>query len=661
MTNPIDLRLTSVWHGADTPDQAAEISLHFTLFNAGTTTVTSPRLNMSGGFWLLPEATAGGATILRRHSNYTALDLGADLAPGEARSFSLAGLYGAPHRAGDGPASAYVEDRTGQLWQVAVQKLGRSRDHRALHEAGPAVARASLSAPGPTIALVPLANLVSLSVAPLEAGPVLDITQLTPAERDLALEVEGLYARITSDTAPIFTSDPCPSSRRLTLQRDKEGRLGPGFYRLQFERQLLVLEHGDEAGLRHALISLAQMVAGARKDPDHFAFPVGGVLSDRPRFGWRGLHLDVARSFYPVAEIVALIDLMAWLKLNVLHLHLNDDEAWRIDVEGYPEIAEKAAWRGHGLPIPPLLGSGPQPYGGIYSAADIATMEAAAARWGISLLPEIDIPGHGDAAMTAVPALRDSQDAGGYSSIQGFHANALSPVLPQTQDFIAAAFQTVLKQFNGPAVHIGGDEVAAHAWSGSAAAREMSQAITGGPYDSRPLQARLIDPVHDLLTKAGKRTIAWEDAIHSSHLDPASTTAMVWQHVEQAQNLALAGYDVVLSPGNAYYLDMAYSENWDSVGGHWAGVVPLKKTYEFEAGLGWPAAALKRLAGVHACIWGESMVDRRNFDDLVFPRLYAFSERAWIETENKDFKGFQLRIQALPDRLARPEPAQALS
>jgi hexosaminidase len=391
------------------------------------------------------------------------------------------------------------------------------------------------------------------------------------------------------------------------------------------------------------------MATGSRADGRRFGLPVTGTLSDVPRFDWRGIHLDVARTFYEVEDVLRLADLAAWLKLNVLHLHLNDDEGWRIAVDGYPDIARVAAWRGHGLPLPALLGSGPEPYGGTYSAEDISRISAHCLGLGITLLPEIDLPGHGYAAMTAIPSLREPGDMGGYHSVQGFEGNALHPLLPETATFVSAAIASTLRMFDGPAVHIGGDEVGPETWSGSPSARA---AAGDGPTGA--LQSVLLDLGHRLVTDAGRKTIVWEDAIHNASFDPERTIAVVWQHPDRAFELAERGHDVVLAPGNAYYLDMAYSDAWESTGGHWAGTVPLDKTYGFEAGHGWPTEQLSRLRGVHACIWGEHMQDRRNFDDLVFPRIYAFAERAWIEPANRDFEGLCSRLGAFPHGLTSP-------
>ncbi len=644
---PSDLRLVSVWHGDE-----GDRTLHFSLYNTGSIPVEVATLHVTGGFWLLPSAVVRGASLDRALSNHTAVcpESPTTLDRGEVWTFSIGDANIHPHRAGDGPQSAYVVDRTGKLHLVAVQPLARSLDTRSLDGASPPKGAATaVAAPNlPTLSVIPFPNLATVSVAPLaDLGPVFAVDPAGLVWDGLVAEVNRLAKSFGQGDTPVFAA-PGAAPRTLSIRNSDDPRLGAEGYRLVCDGDAYALLTNSPAGVRHGLVTLAQMVVGARADARLFGLPVAGTITDVPRFGWRGLHLDVARTFYPVEEIMALADLAAWLKLNILHLHLNDDEGWRIAVDGYPEIAEIAAWRGHGLPVPPLLGSGPAPYGGIYSADDIARLTAHCTALGISILPEIDIPGHGHAALSARPDLREAGDISGYRSVQGFERNALNPMQPGIQDFVAAALRSTLQLFDGPAIHIGGDEVAAETWSGSPIAR----AAAGGRATGT-LQSRLINPAHDLVTRAGRKTVVWEDAVHHSDLNPDRTVAIVWQHPDRAHDLAARGYQVVLSPGNAYYLDMAHSDAWDSIGGHWAGTVPLERTYGFEPGHNWPADRLAQLLGVHACIWGESMQDRRNFDDLVFPRIYAYAERAWIDPDNRDLDGLKKRLPAFPQGLRR--------
>ena len=647
-----DLRLVSVWHGD--PDDR---TIHFSLYNSGSSDFVACSLCMTGGFWVMPGAVLRGAILEQSLSNFTAvrpLDAGV-LKAGGVWTFSIAGLNTHPHRAGDGPLSAYVCDGEDRCHPVAVQPLQRSHDSESLGSV-PRIEKPQVPPFLPTrttLSVVPFPNATTVSVAPLATvGPVLSLIASAPGDEAACRSVNALVARVAPGAVPVFAlTGETGTPFMLRLRPSPDARLGTEGYRLTFDSGNVTLEAQTNDGHRHGLVTLAQIVLGARGDAQRFGFPVGGTITDVPRFNWRGLHLDVARTFYPVAEVLAVVDLMAWLKLSVFHLHLNDDEGWRIAIDGYPEIAEIAAWRGHGLPIPPLLGSGPAPYGGVYSAADLAALHKHATGLGITILPEIDVPGHGHAALTALPHLREVGDAGGYHSIQGFFANALNPVLPQTHAFLTAVFDTVLHRFPGPHIHIGGDEVADDTWFRSPAAIAAAK----GRHTTGALQSRILNPVHQQLTRAGRRTVVWEDAILNADLAPGQTTAIVWQHPDRAHVLAERGYDVVLAPGNAYYLDMAETDDWNSMGGHWAGTVPLEKTYDFEAGLGWPPSRLERLRGVHACIWGENMHDRRNFDALVFPRILAFAERAWIDRANKDYAGFLDRISAMPSSVLRPQ------
>lgn len=636
-----DLRLVTVWHGEE-----AGGTLHFSLYNNGTVGVTVRELHLTGGFWLTAAAVLRGARLKERLSNHSVVaPTGTfDLEPGGVWTFSVTDGNIQPRRAGDGVKSAYLVEAAGGIISVAVQPLARSLDVQAL-EAKPLGKRdVEFATVGmPTLAVIPFPNVTTVAIAPLEQdGPVFRVLNVEPQFAEEIASVNRFAGSFGPDDVPVFVKSG-DAARRVTLRDAMDTRLGEDGYRITCDGGDFALLANARNGFRHGLVTLAQMATGARADGRRFGLPVTGTLSDVPRFDWRGIHLDVARTFYEVEEVLRLADLAAWLKLNVLHLHLNDDEGWRIDVDGYPDIARVAAWRGHGLPLPALLGSGPEPYGGTYSAEDIARISAHCLGLGIMLLPEIDLPGHGHAAMTAIPLLREPSDMGGYHSVQGFEGNALHPLRVETAAFVSAAIVSTLRMFDGPAVHIGGDEVGPETWSGSPSARA---AAGDGPTGA--LQSVLLELGHRLVTDAGRKTIVWEDAIHNASFDPERTIAVVWQHPDRAFELAERGLDVVLAPGNAYYLDMAYSDAWESTGGHWAGTVPLDKTYGFEAGHGWPKEHLSRLRGVHACIWGEHMHDRRSFDDLVFPRIYAFAERAWIEPASRDFEGLCSRLGAFP-------------
>jgi hexosaminidase len=646
-----DVRLVSIWHGPQTIG-----TIHFSLYNNGPERLVAFTLCLTGTLWMTDRSKIHGGQVVETLSNFIRVrpDQG-ELEPGAVWTFSLSGLNSWPRHAGDGPQSAYIAFDDGHLAHVAVQTLARSQHAEELEGAKPddASVIAAPVASHMTIAVIPFPNVASVSIAPLSGvGPVLaPQPDLSPAHLRLCREVGNLAGRVVPGGHGIFAEPGEVALRRLFVRIVDDARLGPEGYKVLFDDGDVHIDAEAEEGIFYGLTTLAQMVVGARQSARQFGFPVRGTLTDIPRFSWRGVMIDVARTFYPLAELKAIADLLAWHKLNILHLHLNDDEGWRIGVEDYPEVAEQCSKRGHGLAIPPLLGSSFEPYGSVYTPKDIKELEDHACSVSITLVPEIDVPGHAHALIQALPALREAGDTGGYGSIQGFCGNALNPCLPQTYDFLGAAFRTVAQHFKGPYIHIGGDEVGPDTWSCSPiavrAAADKKLATTG------ELQDEIFAFVQRQVKEQSRKVVAWEDALGHSQLDPKTTVAVAWQHSDRAHERARSGYDVVLAPGNAYYLDMAATPDWQASGGHWAGVVPLHQTYDFEAELGWPKELLPKLRGVHACIWGEYMHDRRNFDALVFPRFFAFAERAWIDRTAKDYAGFLVRAEASTARIDR--------
>lgn len=646
-----DIWLDSVWHGPPTIG-----TLHFSLYNNGQAPVEAFTLCLTGTLWLSAHSEIQGGKLTETLSNYIRIEPERrELEVGGVWTFSLCGLNGWPRRAGDGPQSAYLAFDDGRFTSVAVRPLGRVQCAEEIVEARPdeEASSAVSAALQMTLGVIPFPNVASVSIAPLPpTGAVLSPAQdQSVAQAELFRSVDSLAHRVVPGIHEIFAEVGGAGLRRLSVRLVQDARLGPEGYKVVFDGPEIYVDAETDTGLFYGLITLAQMVVAARTSQGKFGFPVRGTLTDIPRFAWRGVMLDVARTYYPIAEIRAIVDLLAWHKLNVFHLHLNDDEGWRIGVEGYPGIATHCGARGHGLLIPPLLGSSFEPYGAIYLQADIADLERHASALYVEVIPEIDVPGHADALLRVTPDLREIGDTGGYVSIQGFKNNALNPCLPQTYNFLDAALKSVTASFQGSFVHIGGDEVGPETWSRSPsaidAARVRGLAATG------ELQGDIFRFVERWLEAAGRKIVAWEDAFDHSPFSAASAIAVAWQHPERAHERARLGYDVVLAPGNAYYLDMATSCAWESSGGHWAGVVPLKQTYDFEAELGWPQDLLPKLRGVHACIWGEYMHDRRTFDALVFPRFFAFAERAWIDRTAKDFAGFLVRAQASTARVDR--------
>jgi hexosaminidase len=337
---------------------------------------------------------------------------------------------------------------------------------------------------------------------------------------------------------------------------------------------------------------------------------------------WRGLHVDLARQFLPPADVEWFVDVAVWHGLNRLHLHLTDDEAWRIPVPDFPELVGVGAWRGRGLAIPPLLGSGADAYGGAYTPADVARWHERAAGTGLMIVPEVDLPGHCFAALAARPDLADPDDASTARSVQHFIGNVLNPGVAATWALLEAAFGALAEQFPSPWLHVGGDEVPGGAWDASPLAQAWA-ASRGGEIGD----AFLREVIGLVRRTTGRRVGVWEEGADA--LGPDDGYILAWRSAGSCRRLAAAGHTVVAAPAGQYYLDMAASPEWDEPGTSWAGSTSVGDIETFDPAAGWSAAERANLLGVQACLWTEHVHDRPALERLLFPRLTAFAEGAW--------------------------------
>lgn len=380
---------------------------------------------------------------------------------------------------------------------------------------------------------------------------------------------------------------------------------------------------GSRVALQWALLTIGR-ARRARVD-----VPAGRTS---PMRSWRGLHVDLARQFFPATDVEWVIRLAASRRCNRVHLHLTDDESWRLPVAAVPALTDVGAWRGDGLPIPPLLGSGPAPFGGRYTADDIAAWVALADEVGVELVPEIDLPGHCFAALAAVPALLDPADTSTASSVQYFSNNTLNPGVAATWAFLESVFAAVAEAFGGRWLHLGGDEVAAGSWSGSPAATcwAAERRLDGS---STSIERAFMAEVIDLARRVtGGRVGVWQEAAESGALAPGDGYVVGWKSAEDCRALAAAGHDVVVAPAEHYYLDMAAEGDWFEPGTSWAGHASVAGIEAYDPTAGWSAEERSRLMGVQACIWTEHAPDRPTLERLLLPRLDAIADAAWTTT-----------------------------
>jgi len=434
------------------------------------------------------------------------------------------------------------------------------------------------------------------------------------------------------------------------------------------------------AGVFYGLQSLRSLLPATGPTPRAgLVLPAIRVV-DAPRFGYRGFMLDVARNFHSKAAALRTLDLLARYKINVFHLHLTDDEGWRIEIPSLPELTAVGARRGHppdaGRHLPPAFGSGPdldRPFGsGFYARADYVEILRYAAARHIEVIPEIEMPGHARAAIKAMQGnqsyrLDDPADRSVYTSAQGYHDNVMNPALESTYRFIEHVIGDVVAMHREAGVplrhiHMGGDEVPNGVWAGSPAVQAYLKAHDLTSVDD--LWFVFYGRVEQILKAQGLVPSGWEEiAVRKTSRDGRHTNipnpdfaargwrAYVWNNVpgggaeDLAYRLANGGYDVVLSPVSNLYFDLAWNENPEETGLDWGGYVDLRKPFQFVP-LDYyrnvpvdPSVFVGKdrltdygrahVVGIQGNLWSETLGAEGRLEYMLLPKLFALAERAW--------------------------------
>jgi hexosaminidase len=438
----------------------------------------------------------------------------------------------------------------------------------------------------------------------------------------------------------------------LVLDRRLEV-LGPEGYRLKVRPDRVEIRGGGAAGVFYGLQTLRQLLPA-----DIFRrAPVAGIawslpcldIEDRPRFGWRGMHLDVGRNFMPKESVLKFLDLMALHKLNVFHWHLTEDQGWRIEIKRYPKLTQVGAWRKDTMTVyDPATYTG-KPHGGFYTQDDVREVVAYAAALHITVVPEIEMPGHAQAAIAAYPELGNLSDPLEVATTWGVIENVFN-VEDSTITFLQNVMSEVLDLFPSKFIHIGGDEVPKKQWQESPRAQAKMKAL--GLKDEHELQSWVVRQMDVWLAARGRRLIGWDEILEGG-LAPGATV-MSWRGVDGGVTAAKAGHDVVMAPNTHTYFDYYQSENREREPHAIGGYLPLEKVYEYEpisSQLN-PAEA-KHVLGAQAQLWTEYIRDFKHVEYMAFPRACALSEVVWSPPEVRDFNHFRRRLDAHLARLDR--------
>ncbi|UGY91689.1 beta-N-acetylhexosaminidase [Streptomyces gobiensis] len=489
-------------------------------------------------------------------------------------------------------------------------------------------------------------------VPPRDGRYVLDQRTMLAAEPATEGVARWLRATVGAATGLPFPAGRSGSGIWLRISPEIAERWGPEGYRLVVDGYQTVIDGGSAAGVFWGAQTFRQLLgpdayrrAPLSRNQAEWAVPCVTV-EDSPRFTWRGFMLDVARHFMPKDGVLRYIDLLAAHKLNVLHLHLTDDQGWRIEIKRYPKLTEVGAWRdrtrvGHGK----SQIWDERPHGGYYTQDDIREIVAYAAERHITVVPEIDVPGHSQAAIAAYPELgnADAVDTAalGVWTDWGINPNVLAPT-DGTLRFYEGVLQEVLELFPGQFVHIGGDECPKEQWrrSPAAQARIKEQGLRG----EDELQSWFIRHFDTWLAQRGRRLIGWDEILEGGLAPGAAVSS--WRGYAGGIAAAEAGHDVVVCPEQQVYLDHRQADGTEEpvpIGY----VRTLRDVYHFEpvppqlAG----TERAKHVIGAQANIWTEVTETQQRVDYQTFPRLSAFAEVAWSAADRRDWPDFERRME----------------
>jgi hexosaminidase len=509
-----------------------------------------------------------------------------------------------------------------------------------------------------------LAGMVALIVTPAVAQP-----SLVPIPAQVAVLAGGFT--VTRSTPLVFAKGDAPTasyfadllgrSRGLRLTRHHGGHgivlrrltdpdaTGPEGYRLTVSPQGVTIAASQPAGLFYGAITLWQLMTQTPGRASKVVVPAVTII-DTPRFAWRGLLLDSVRHFQSVAFIKSFLDAMAREKLNVLQWHLTDDQGWRLEIKKYPRLTAIGAWRvpaGAQRDIDPATGK-PRLYGGYYTQTQVREVVAYAAARHITIVPEIEMPGHAQAAIVSYPWLGSVPNPPTQVSSDWGVFPYLYNVDDRTFAFLEDVLSETMALFPSTYIHVGGDEAVKDQWKASPTIQAKMRAL--GIANEDALQSWFIARIGQFLKAHGRRLIGWDEILQGGV--PGDATITSWRGIDGAITAAKAGHDAVLSPAPVLYLDNRQVEGAGEPSGRGA-IVSLADVYGFDpAPTALTAAERQHIIGVQANIWTEHIREEQNVAYAAFPRAAALAELAWSPASSHDLASFVGRMAAEFDRYA---------
>ena len=476
---------------------------------------------------------------------------------------------------------------------------------------------------------------------------------LAPAELQSEAEFLKQYLKeVTWNEMPIV-SQRAKKVRYIELAVSPKVQAKEG-YVMTVNARGVTIQGGSAAGVFYGIQTLRKAVSqGPIMNPV--------VISDSPRFSWRGMHLDCSRHFFSVAFVKKFLDLLAMHNMNVFHWHLTDDQGWRIEIKKWPKLVTVGSQR-----TGTIIGTNSDiddkvPYGGYYTQAEAREIVAYAAARHITVVPEIDMPGHMLAALASYPELGCTGGPYQVGHYWGVYKDVLCVGNEKVYQFVEDVLTEIMDIFPSEVIHIGGDETPTDKWlqcpkCQAVNAQYGSKASTTEEFEPltsklSPMQAHFTKRVFDFLTSKGRRALGWDEILDGS---PQDAMIMSWRGTEPGAKAAETGYDVVMTPTTFCYFDYQQAEDVQFEPSRCSGFIPVEKVYALDpAPDSLSVEAKTHILGAQANLWTEYITNEDILEYQALPRMSALAEVQWSQPERKDYEAFKQRLTRLTDLFER--------
>jgi len=482
------------------------------------------------------------------------------------------------------------------------------------------------------------------------------ITVSIPNLPELKNTSESILGKLAATGKKVALTRSKTASIRFELTKIYEMELHEEGYRLSVKSTGIVITANKPAGLFYGAQTLWQLMpqeieSKTKAAGVNWQAPVVEI-KDYPRFAWRGLMFDVSRHFFTLKEVEDFIDVMVQYKFNLLHMHLTDDEGWRVEIKGLPRLTEAASHNakreGYFGTFAPIPDDEPRTYGGFYTQDDIRVMVKYAKDRFVDILPEIDVPGHSMSAIVAYPDLSCTEGADKYHVVSGekfmnwpgpvaLRDNTLCPANEKVYVFLDTVFSELATLFPFPYIHVGGDECAKNYWEKS---NQIKALMTQENLKTmEEVQSYFEKRIEKIVESKGKKLIGWDEILEGG-LAP-NAVVMSWRGIKGGIAAAKMGHQVVMSPTTYVYLDYMQGDAISEP--HVYSTLRLNKTYEFEPVP--EGVDAKYIMGGQGNLWTEQVYNTRHLQYMIWPRSLAISESLWSPKEKKNWNYFAAKVE----------------